>query len=298
MKWYGKAEAVGRQVVEAFKAGRLPAAMAPVFLDIDDDRPCCSWSWRNRVLVALAGFDDARGCRQWNEVGRRIRKGERCRCCILAPVTVKGKGDDGAADDGGRVALIGFRSVPVFGYEQTDGAELPAREAARELIDALPLVEVAREWGLRVEAFKGNERGCAGFFAPEAGVVAVGVSNLSTWAHELVHAADHRLGALKERGQHWRSETVAELGGAVLLHLIGRPADADDGGAWEYVSKYAEAAGMDPVRACLDVLGRACEAVALILQEAERVGAVDPDGWDAAEAAECDRELQRVADGF
>ena len=47
------------------------------------------------------------------------------------------------------------------------------------------------------------------------------VKNLATWCHELVHATDDRNGSLKEKGQHWRSETVAELGGAVLLEVLG-----------------------------------------------------------------------------
>jgi hypothetical protein len=51
--------------------------------------------------------------------------------------------------------------------------------------------------------------------------IALGVKNLSTWARELVHGADHRLGHLKERGRPWRSETVAEWGGAVLLEIFG-----------------------------------------------------------------------------
>ena len=46
--------------------------------------------------------------------------------------------------------------------------------------------------------------------------IALGVENPATWAHELCHAADGRLGNLQERGRHWRSETVAELSGATL----------------------------------------------------------------------------------
>ena len=52
-------------------------------------------------------------------------------------------------------------------------------------------------------------------------------------------AADDRLGSLKEWGQHWRSETVAELGGAVLLRLLGFDHEADLGGSWCYVQRYA-----------------------------------------------------------
>ena len=79
--------------------------------------------------------------------------------------------------------------------------------------------------------------------------------------------ADHRLGTLKERGQHWRSETVAELGGAILLSCMGFEKDIDPGGCWEYVNAYATDAKLEPITACQRVLKRTCDAVALILTE-------------------------------
>ncbi len=99
--------------------------------------------------------------------------------------------------------------------------------------------------------------------------IAIGVENLSTWAHELIHAADDRLGALTERGQHWRSETVAELGGAVLLSCIGQDHDADLGGCWLYIENYAKANGKRPIDAAMIALNRLCKAVALVLETAE-----------------------------
>ena len=139
-------------------------------------------------------------------------------------------------------------------------------------MEALPLIEVAREWGLSVEAFNGTGASCYGKFRFRLGgsgeAIALGVKNLSTWAHELVHAADHRNGKLKELGQHWRKETVAELGGAVLLQILGYPHDADLGGCWKYIQSYAERAGLEVIDACGKVLQRTCEAVALILDTA------------------------------
>ena len=74
---------------------------------------------------------------------------------------------------------------------------------------------------------------------------------------------------LSEKGQHWRSETVAELGGAVLLKVLGFDLDADLGGCWKYVQSYAKAAEIEPIAACQHVLRRLCDAVALILDTAE-----------------------------
>ncbi len=95
------------------------------------------------------------------------------------------------------------------------------------------------------------------------------MENLSTWVHELVHAADDSLGRLTEHGQHWRSETVAELGGAVLLEVLGHDTYSDRGGCWGYVRLYASDAGIEPITACQRVLKRICDAVALILDTAE-----------------------------
>lgn len=104
--------------------------------------------------------------------------------------------------------------------------------------------------------------------APETRAVE---KNLSTWAHELFHAADNRLGNLTEKGQHWRSETVAELGGAILLECLGYSTESNLGGCWDYVAHYAEDAGLQSIQACMNVLKRTCDAVELILTEAGKI---------------------------
>ncbi len=108
----------------------------------------------------------------------------------------------------------------MFGYAQTDGEPLPERVESDRLIEALPLVDVAQSWGLSVGTYNGRPGGALGKYRWKH-AIALGVENLATWAHELSHAADDRLGNLTERGQHWRSETVAELGGAILLSCLG-----------------------------------------------------------------------------
>ena len=99
----------------------------------------------------------------------------------------------------------------------------------------------------------------------------LGVENLATWAHELVHAADHRL--TKLQGEKWHKEIVAELGGAVLLECLGMSCDADLGGAFSYIRSYAESAKKDVVKGCIEVLDRTCECVKLILDTAQSMAA-------------------------
>ena len=97
----------------------------------------------------------------------------------------------------------------------------------------------------------------------------LGVENLSTFTHELCHAADERLHTLKDTTA--MLEIVAELGGAILLECIGEHTESDLGGAYQYVERYADQMDKPPVRACIDLLDRICNVVSLILDEAERL---------------------------
>ena len=271
MKFYGKAEQVAQKILDAFKNGDLPKALAPIFIRRRDGVPCRSWSWGNQLVCVLNGTSDARGIRQWNDTGRKVKKGSKA-FDILVPLTktVTAKDPDTGADK--KISILyGFGTAPVFAVECTEGAELPKIDQdVTHWLNDLPLLEVAHAWGLNVDAYDGKQNGPQGKYAPKS-YIALGVKNLSTWAHELIHAADDRLGHLTERGQHWRSETVAELGGAILLEALGFEVEADRGGCWEYVKHYAQDAGKEPVQACMDVLKRTCEAVNLLLTEAGKI---------------------------
>jgi hypothetical protein len=275
-KLYGKASAAGAAIVERFKdPASLPAPLARVFIRRKDQAPCRKWSWSNQVIVALAGYSEARGFRQWQEAGRHVVKGQKA-VYILAPCTrkIEAEGEDGATEE--TTAVYGFRSVPVFGFEQTDGAPLPVDEEATAWLEGLPLREVAESWGLKIQTYDGQEGGRLGFYSWGTESIGLGVQNLATFAHELVHAADDRnVGGLKP-GQRVDQEVVAELGAAIVLTLIGKPVDADLGGCWEYVEHYASKTGKATVDVCLELLNRTCKAVDLILTTAESLASPEP----------------------
>ena len=48
---------------------------------------------RNRLLMMLAGTEDARGFRQWEKVGRMVKKGAKA-FYILAPRIIKVKDEE------------------------------------------------------------------------------------------------------------------------------------------------------------------------------------------------------------
>ena len=200
-------------IINAFeRPNYLPKPLATMFLRTSGDIPCRKWSWRNRFLVALHGHTDARGFRQWQAVGRTVKKGEKA-FHILTPCT-KQMEDEGTGEK--RKMLMGFRGAPVFGHAQTDGEPLPPADAeADRWIASLPFVEVAKAWGLRVEAYDGEDHGALGWFR-KGECIALGCKNLTVWAHELVHAADRRLHNPN------RDTTLPNPGSVDLLNKAGK----------------------------------------------------------------------------
>jgi hypothetical protein len=139
MKYYGKAEETAGRILEAFNHPEtLPASLAQVF--IKRNVPSDTWSWHNRLLCVFQGTTDARGFNQWIDAGRHVKKGSRA-ISILAPVLVKSEQKDQDSEKNSKTYhLVGFKSIPVFRMEDTDGAELPENQ----FVEKLPLVEVAR----------------------------------------------------------------------------------------------------------------------------------------------------------
>ena len=266
-----KARLMSERLIERFAAGNMAAPMAQLFLLQDADLPQNKWSYLNRLFCLLSGCTDARGFRQWQAVGRSVSKGERAAAYIRIPVTrkTKTKSDEDDGDDMAKQAAAApetwFKWLPVFDVSQTDGDDLPYQEAARDHIDTLPLIDVARNWNITVSGYSGASAPYLGFFSRQQQQIGLGVSNLSPWLHELMHAADQKLGTLTEKRQHWRPETVAEFGGCVLAHLIGEPDQADEGGCFDYITHYADEADLAPITACTQVIERVVACIDLIL---------------------------------
>ncbi|MCA9958313.1 MAG: hypothetical protein KC443_04735 [Anaerolineales bacterium] len=271
MKFYGNAaKATAEKIVEAFKSGNVPQPLAQVF--IKRDVPMMQWSVLNQFGCILSGCTDARGFKQWQEADRHVKKGEKAASYILVPLrkTIREENEAGEAETRPG-PLYGFKGIPVFDVSQTEGEPLPEMTNEQTFIDNLPLLAVAQAFGLKVHTFDGRFQSALGLYSPARQFIALGVENLSTWFHELIHAADDRAGNLTEKGQHWRSEVVAELGGATLACMIGMEESADVDGAWKYVERYAIAAEIEPITACIRVLERIAQAIELILETALRL---------------------------
>jgi len=244
---YRKALNQLNKLVEAFKSGEIGPIVeynAIPSLDV----PCSKWSLQNRILVALAGTSDARGYRQWREVGRHVKKGAKA-IYILVPRLVKEEDEETGEE---RVVLKGFLERPVFRVEDTEGEPLEYQKF--EPPEPPPLIDVAERYGISVkyEVFLG---GYYGDYSPTSKEIRLRVKDAKVFFHELAHAAHDRIiGGLKG-GQHPRQEAVAELVATVLARLYGWDYS---GNCWEYIKYYAK--GKDPIQLCLSVLSD-CEKV-------------------------------------
>ena len=169
-------------------------------------------------------------------------------------------------------ALAGELTQAEREFEQASALANDAHANLPDWVKALPFIEVARAWDIEVTVYNGKEGRGLGWYA-ETRQIGLGVENTSTFLHELAHAADHKNGKLTERGQHWRSETVAEFSAAILCQLAGLEYEADLGGAYRYIEKYSKAAEKPVRAACLEALDRICAAVALVLETASNLQA-------------------------
>ena len=64
-------------ILERFKNGDIPQAVAYSMFPIAEDIPSTKWSLLNRTLMFLAGTADARGYKQWLAKKRYVKKGSK-----------------------------------------------------------------------------------------------------------------------------------------------------------------------------------------------------------------------------
>lgn len=253
-----KARQVLDKIVARFQAGTIAEAVAAVFFP-SPDVPMLKWSIRNRVIAFCAETIDARGFKQWKSAGRSVKKGSRA-FYILAPLTFKVELDDGTSE----YRVRGFREIPVFRVEDTEGDELDY--SAPELPD-LPLADVAERFGLTVRAnfFDGY---ALGWFRPDADLIQLHTDEVKVWFHELAHAAHLRaIGeeAFRSNG-YSKNEVVAETTALTLALMFGRSWELESGSSHRYITRYAADEKKEPIDAVFAVIGEVEKTLRLILE--------------------------------
>ena len=257
MKLTPKAQAALNSVVERFQSGDLSPIVEVACIRLNPDAPASHWSFNNQVL-AYAQTDnlDCRGFRQWQEKGRTVQKGESA-AYIFAPLTHKVKEQ---GDEKERMALHGFKGIPVFPYTAT--APLPGTEDEMPLpyepTEPPPLAGVAERLGIdvRYHPLPPDRRGDC---KTDGSQINVGTHDVKTFFHELAHAVHARVnGGKLNGGQEETQETLAEFTACVLMELYGY--EDRSGNAWRYIAGYSD----DPMKAVMKALDTVGKVLAVI----------------------------------
>lgn len=238
-------------VVDLFKSPEnLPEAIAINFFPAVD-KPSNAWSLTNR-LIAGKRTTDARGFKQWQAVGRSVKKGESA-IWILAPRMVSKEKTNSEGEKEKTSFLAGFLTIPVFGLDQTEGEPM---EYQKKELPKFQFLEKAEEWGIKVESsdFTGD---FLGYYGIEDKVIRLASPNVKTFFHELAHAAHRIISGEKKFSELSTShkEIVAELSAAVLLFVTNH--EGKEGYlkySYSYLEYYAKNAGKSLDKAILGVL--------------------------------------------
>ena len=181
------------------------------------------------------------GMYAWNQLGRRIKKGEKG-IRILAPIMgVRRKPDEEAERDitkQNRMVVVGFRSAYVFDVTQTEGPELPA------LHQVYGEVGENRDRLLSFIESQGIELAFNEKIAPALGVSYGGriailpgrspAEEFSTLVHELAHEMLH-----KAERRTTTTKTVKETEAEAIAFVVGKAVGLETGTASaDYIHLY------------------------------------------------------------
>ena len=244
------------RIIEAFKTSEFPAMVKLAYINVDG-KPSDKWSITNRVIMMLSGTRDARGYRQWESVGRYVKRGTKA--FYIVKVRTKKITETVDGKDVERVITTGLHGIPVFRLEDTDGKPLKKPEP-RELP---PLLDVAKKWGVSVE-YENSSHGEYGSFSPGFNHITLSTESPDVFFHELAHKAHSKFETLKG-GQNPKQEAVAQLSACVLASLYGYDNMA---WSWQYIAGYAGKKTPEAVgRLCMSVLAKVEKVLELILSE-------------------------------
>ncbi len=243
-------------ILDKFKSGDIPEAVA-IAMYPAANTPSAKWSLLNRTIMFFSGTGDARGFKQWKQVGRYVKKGVKAFSILVPCIKQETDEDDGEE----KFVLKGFMASSVFRKEDTDGEPLDYEQI--ELPD-FPLMERAQEWGLSVKAIPGNYR-YYGYYSSKRKEISLATSEEQVFFHELAHGAHDRINGGLKSGQDPFQEIVAELSGQALCRIAGRRPTDTLGNSYRYIETYAKKANMSPYSACLKAMGETEKVLQLIL---------------------------------
>jgi hypothetical protein len=204
-----------------------------------------SYSFGNILEIARQRPDAQRvaGMYAWNQLGRKVMKGQKG-IRILAPVIgIKRKKDAEAAKDvrtQNQAVLVGFRSAYVFDVSQTEGAELPelssrvtgdVGERRERLLDFIAGQGILLEYKESIAPALGMSYGGKIVLLPGQSPAEDFSTLVHETGHELIHKTSRRILTTK---------VVRETEAEAIAFVVARTIGLDTGRASaDYIHLYA-----------------------------------------------------------
>lgn len=261
------------RLLKMFESGEFPPAAARTVIARaagDKGIPSARWSMCNQLIMLLSGTEDARGFRQWLEVSRHVTKGAKA-IYILVPLTRKITmtivDAAGETTEHTQHQIKGFRTAPVFRYEDTEGAPLVTPGYMPPQLP--PLFNVAQHFGMvRYAPLTGNALGSCS----QTGTITLHSYDLDVFFHELAHQVHATIYPLKP-GQDMDQELVAEMVSCTLCELYGLEGYHWQG--WRYMMHYGSE---DPIKTLksINAVLRQVEQVIMRILEVDKALLAEP----------------------
>ncbi|MGH9434958.1 MAG: ArdC-like ssDNA-binding domain-containing protein [Terriglobia bacterium] len=238
-----------------------------------------NYSFGNILEIARQkpGATRVAGMYAWNQLGRRVKKGEHG-IRILAPIIgVKRKPQEEAEKDITKQnvpVLVGFRNAYVFDVSQTEGAELPEHAGVKGDVgeNRDRLIEFINSQGIELEF---NER-----IAPAMGVSYGGkivllpgqtkAEEFSTLVHELAHEMLH-----KADRRTTTTKVVRETEAEAIAFVVGKAVGLQTGTASaDYIQLYHGNASL--LAESLEVIQKASAIILAALEPKPEIEEQEP----------------------
>ena len=199
-------------LINMFKNKDFPQKLALTIIKrVDEGIPSDKWSITNKIIMLLLGnTTDA--------------------FYILAPNTKKIKNEE----DEDEYIITGFRPIPVFRYESTEGKEIPHHDYKPQELP--PFLDVAEKMGIKVK-WKPIHKAAYGYYRPWDKSITLCSQDYIVYFHELAHAVHDTIEPINEVDKN-KAEIVAELSAAVLTEMLGISGYEQQ--AYEYIKTYTK----------------------------------------------------------
>jgi antirestriction protein ArdC len=182
------------------------------------------------------------GFHAWNQLGRKVKKGERG-IRILAPVISVHRKKDAEAEKGNRdqnrTILFGFRSAYVFDLSQTEGKDLPelservtgdVGKSQERLVDFILAQGIQLEFKESIAPALGMSYGGRIAILPGQGEAEEFSTLVHELSHEMLHKAERRTAT---------TTTVRETEAEAIAFVVGRTIGLNTGWASaDYIHLY------------------------------------------------------------